>query len=226
MLSRRVLLAGMVMALCTGAGSAVYAAGAGTVQNMSGTLSAQRADGSVRVLSQKSEVVPGDVLTTQKDSYAQINFTDGSSITMRPNSQMKLEAYQFVQEQPENDNVLFRLVKGGLRTVTGFIGKRGNQDAYRINTATATIGIRGSGGDTYHNDDRGDANATYHKTYVGSYVMQTPQGQIVIGEGQVGAAKPGLPPQIIPAPPFPIVNLLQVGTSNVTKPGSDGCVVK
>ena len=66
--------------------TAALAAGAGTVTHLSGTLSVQRADGSVRILSQKSEVNPGDVLTTQRDSYAQINFTDGSSMTMRPNT--------------------------------------------------------------------------------------------------------------------------------------------
>ena len=38
----------------------------------------------------------------------------------------------------------FSLVKGGLRTVSGLIGKRGNRDAYKMNTATATIGIRGT----------------------------------------------------------------------------------
>jgi hypothetical protein len=37
-----------------------------------------------RILSQKSAVKPGGTLTTQRDSYAQIDFTDGSSATMRP----------------------------------------------------------------------------------------------------------------------------------------------
>src|SRR5678815_925045 len=74
------------------------AAGAGEVTNLSGTLSVQRLDGTMRVLGQKSEVIAGDILTTQKDSYAQINFTDGSSVTMRPNTQMKIDAYSFVQD--------------------------------------------------------------------------------------------------------------------------------
>ena len=77
----------------------VLAAGAGTVTHLSGTLSVQRGDGSVRILSQKSEVNPGDVLTTQRDSYAQINFVDGSSITMRPNTQVKVEQFNFVQDR-------------------------------------------------------------------------------------------------------------------------------
>src|SRR5688572_32869347 len=104
--------------------SAVLAA-AGTVTHLSGTLSVQRPDGSARILSQKSEVNQGDVLTTQRDSYAQINFTDGSSLTMRPNTQIKVEQYNFVQNRPQEDNSFLRLIKGGLRTVTGLVGKRG-----------------------------------------------------------------------------------------------------
>jgi len=76
--------------------AAALAAGAGAVTHLSGTLSVQRPDGSVRILSQKSEVHPGDVLTTQRDSYAQINFVDGSSMTIRPNTQLKVEQFHFV----------------------------------------------------------------------------------------------------------------------------------
>src|SRR6202162_4158801 len=146
-------LMGVLLSATSGA---AFAEGAGQVQHLSGTLSVQRADGTVRTLSQKSDVNPGEVLTTQKDSYAQINFTDGSSVTMRPNTQMKLESYQFVQDKPQEDSAFFRLVKGGLRTVTGLVGKRGNQDAYRIGTSTATIGIRGSSGETLDCTQGGD----------------------------------------------------------------------
>jgi hypothetical protein len=171
------------------------ATGAGQVQHLSGTLSVQRPDGSMRILSQKSDVLPGDTLSTQRDSYAQINFTDGSSMTMRPNTQMKIEDYRFVQEQPQSDNAFFRLLKGGLRTVTGLVGKRGNQDAYKIGTQTATIGIRGSSGDTLNCIDgcegvtstSGNADpALYHTTYTGSYIMQSGGQLLEINEGQFG----------------------------------------
>lgn len=168
--------AGLLLALVSGA---VLAQGAGTVTHLSGTLSVQRPDGSVRILSQKSEVAPGDTLTTQRDSYAQINFTDGSSLTMRPNTQMKVEQYTFVQDRPQDDSSFLRLIKGGLRTVTGLVGKRGNQDAYKIGTNTATIGIRGSSGETLAEDA--------HMTYTGSYYLQDQAGNIIIiGEGQIG----------------------------------------
>lgn len=190
---------------------AALAAGAGTVTHLSGTLSVQRPDGAVRILSQRSEVFPGDVLTTQRDSYAQINFTDGSSLTMRPNTQLKLEDYRFVQDRPQEDSYFLRLIKGGLRTVTGLIGKRGNQDAYKIGTNTATIGIRGSSGDTLDcvngcegvtsTSDRLEAGV-YHATYTGSYVMQNGAGDQIIGEGQFGFSRDaGSAPIILPSDP-------------------------
>jgi hypothetical protein len=184
--------------------SQALAAGAGVVAHLSGTMSVQRPDGSVKILSQKSEVFPRDVLTTQKDSYAQINFSDGSAATMRPNSTMKLEAYSFSKETPQQDAMFMRLLKGGLRTVTGLIGKRGNQDVYKIGTSTATIGIRGSSGDTIECPG-GCGNlspGTYHTTYTGAYVMQNSAGSQVIGEGQFGFVQDAnKPPVILPKDP-------------------------
>src|SRR5207248_2244144 len=79
-----------------------------------------------------------------KDSFAQVKFTDGGQITLRPNSQVKIETYAFNDQKPQEDNFAYALLKGGLRAVTGLIGKRGNRDAYKLNTATATVGIRGT----------------------------------------------------------------------------------
>src|ERR1039458_7473115 len=111
---------------------------------MSGTLGAQRADGTIKVLGPKSEVLAGDMLITAKDSYAQVKMDDGAQMTLRPNSNLRIEAFQFSQDAPQADNAIFRLLKGGFRSVTGLIGKRGNPDAYKVHAATATIGIRGT----------------------------------------------------------------------------------
>ena len=84
--------------------------------HLSGTLSAQRPDGTLRILARGSEVNPGDTVTTQADSYGQLGFTDGSTMTMRPNTRMKVEAYAFNKDQPNADNAFFHLLRGGLRT--------------------------------------------------------------------------------------------------------------
>lgn len=117
---------------------------AAIVANLSGTLSVQKPDGSVKILSQKSEVDTGDVLTTEKDSYARLKFTDGGEVVMSPKSKVKVDAYGFDENAPEKDNFAYSLLKGGLRAITGLVGKRGNRDAYKLNTPVATIGIRGT----------------------------------------------------------------------------------
>lgn len=170
-------------------------AASGEVVHVRGTLSVTRADGTMLVLSQKSGVYPGDLLSTQKDSYARINFTDGSALTIRPYTQVKVESYNYVPDKPQEDSAFFRLVKGGMRSVTGWVGKRGNQGAYRIGTAMATIGIRGSTGTTFQcaPSCEGVANGgeilesgTYHETHSGLYTMQTGDAVAEIAEGQSG----------------------------------------
>ncbi len=215
--------------------NAAFAAGAGTVTHLSGSLSVQRPDGSVRILSRNSEVNPGDVLTTERDSYAQINFTDGSSMTMRPNTTVKVEEYRFVKDKPQEDSAFMRLVKGGLRTVTGLVGRRGSQDAYKIGTSQATIGIRGSSGDTL-DCAQGCPGVTptsdklppglYHATHTGAYIVQNEGGSQIIGQGQFGYVKDAkTPPSLLPGDPglglsqFPF-------TLGVPSAPSQECVVR
>lgn len=116
---------------------------AGTVTHLNGPLLAKKADGTVKVLAQKSTVEEGDTLITEKNTYARIKFSDNSEITMRPNSQLKIDGFAFDEAKPEEDKASFDLVKGGLRAVTGILGKR-NSERVTMKTPTATIGIRGT----------------------------------------------------------------------------------
>src|SRR6266446_5563394 len=123
----------------------LFAFAQATVEHLSGTLSVQRPDGSVRALAERSDVFVGDVISTERDSYAQLRFTDGGQVTLRPNTQVKVETYSYEEGRPERDNFAMQLFKGGLRSLTGLIGKRTtSRSAYRMVTSTATIGIRGT----------------------------------------------------------------------------------
>ncbi|MGZ8288860.1 MAG: FecR family protein [Telluria sp.] len=116
---------------------------AGTVVNLSGPLLAKKADGSVKVLARKSEVEQGDTLVAEKGTYAQIRFIDNSEITLRPDTTFKIEAFAYDEAKPDADSASFNLIKGGLRSVTGLLGKR-NKEKFSLKTPTATIGIRGT----------------------------------------------------------------------------------
>ena len=115
----------------------------GTVVNLNGPLLAKKSDGKTKVLALKSSVEQGDTLISEKDTYARIRFIDNSEITMRPSTQLKIDNFTFDDDKPEQDNASFNLVKGGLRAVTGTLGKR-NKEKFGMNTPTATIGIRGT----------------------------------------------------------------------------------
>lgn len=201
-------LFGILLAL---AGGAALAEGAGQIVHLSGTLSAQRPDGTIRILARGSEINVGDTLTTQADSYGQLGFSDGSTMTMRPNTVMKVDAYLFDKDKPAADNAFFRLLRGGLRTATGFIGKRGNMNAYKIGTQVATIGIRGSTGDTLDCTQGCDGvtstsgkaeRGLYHATYTGSYIMENESGSEIIGEARFGFVRdPRTKPRLLPGDP-------------------------
>jgi FecR protein len=177
----------------------------GSVQHLSGTLHVQRPDGSVRLLSEKSQVLQGDVVSTERDSYAQIKLTDGGQITLRPNTQIRIEGYQFSEQEPDKDNFVFALLKGGMRAVTGLIGKRANRDAYKLRTATATVGIRGTDFNAIEvppNAPGQPAPGVYVVVSDGLVVL-TSGGQELLGAaGQtMYASSPNVPPVIIPPPP-------------------------
>jgi hypothetical protein len=131
----------IALLMCVYAGSSLAV---GTVTQLSGVLTVKKDDGGVRILSQRSEVGKGDTLNTQNNAFAQIKFTDGSQVTMKPNTQLRIDDYSFDDQEPQKDGFFTSLLKGGLRTVTGLVGKRGNRNAYQMKTATATIGIRGT----------------------------------------------------------------------------------
>jgi hypothetical protein len=63
-------------------------------------------------------------------------------MTVRPNSELVVQQYQFKENAPDN-GMLMQLVRGGFRAVTGLIAK-GSPNAARVQTNTATIGIRGT----------------------------------------------------------------------------------
>jgi hypothetical protein len=133
----------MLLALFWMAGVSWAAQVAGTVVQLSGPLLAKKADGAVRILSMKSEIESGDTLVTEKNTYAMVKFIDNSEITLKPSTTFKVENFSFDAGKPDGDNASFNLVKGGLRSVTGLLGKR-NKEKFAMKTPSATIGIRGT----------------------------------------------------------------------------------
>jgi hypothetical protein len=136
----RVLLCAVLL---FGAGAAWAGQAVGIVEHLSGPLMDRKADGTVKVLAAKSEVESGDTLVAEKNTYAQIRFIDNSEITLRPGTTFKIDNFAYDADKPEADSAAFSLVKGGLRSITGLLGKR-NKEKFQLKTPAATIGIRGT----------------------------------------------------------------------------------
>ena len=188
--------------------SAALAAPAGSITHLSGTVSAKRAEGS-KLLSIGSEIQEGDELATQRDTYARIKFSDGSEVVMRPETALKVSNYAYSEDKPQSDNMVLNLIRGGLRAVTGLLGKR-NRDRFKLDTGTATIGIRGTHFGALLCADNcasvptvsGQApdNGLHVDVSSGAIVVTTNAGQQVVNTGEFGFVKNNLTLPIIRPP--------------------------
>ena len=107
-----------------------------------GEVSAVRGGREIR-LQTTSPIEAGDRVRTGAASNAQIRLTDESIVALRPESEFVFTEYRYAGKDDGSERAFFRLLKGGLRTITGLVGRR-NHHNYSIETATATIGIRGT----------------------------------------------------------------------------------
>ena len=113
---------------------------AGEIQHLQGMATAQQAGGTLRFLGRGDSVNQGDVITTTEKGFAVLSFSDGSKITLRPSTTFSIEKYA---HDAGSEFALLRLLKGGLRAVTGLINKR-SPGSVEFRTSTATVGIRGT----------------------------------------------------------------------------------
>ncbi len=194
-------------ALCV-ALAAVYpalalAGAAGRVQFVAGEVRVIDEKGKEHALRKGEEVSEGDTLRSAANGSAQLKMIDGALVALRPGTELKVIDYVFSDEDGGKEKASFSLVKGGLRAVTGLIG-RVNKDRYKIETPTAVIGIRG----TDHEpvvvlpSTAGVAPGTYDKVNVGATTLTNQAGTAVVAANQVGfAASPTNQPVILPKVP-------------------------
>lgn len=118
----------------------------GRIALLRGKVSATEDDDSSRPLVVGAAVYERDQIETGIKSFTVIAFNDKTRVTMSPKSAFRIEEHEYKPDQPDENNSFFSFLQGGLRLVTGAIGKL-NRKAFRIGTPTATIGIRGTGFD-------------------------------------------------------------------------------
>jgi hypothetical protein len=201
--SRQGLMLAMISAAFTGPALANTAA---HVDFAVGGVTATGKDGRARPLAKGEDVLTGDRVVTT-NGRAQLRFTDGAFVSLQPNTTFEVREYRFDGKTDGSEKGIFGLLRGAMRTVTGLIG-RVNRSAYQIQTPTATVGIRGTGGIIEVLPD-GTTRVTGDS---GTWFLQKKnQETLDIPAGTVGEASPDPdePPmetteQIVLSPPQPI----------------------
>ena len=214
----------------------------GEVALVTGSVTAI-AGGQARSLGKNDPVYEGQTISVGPNSYASLKFADGGRVLLRPDTEFAVESYRFAPPPAAapaapaaappppaaTGSAFFRLVRGGFRAVTGLIGKA-DQQAYRVTTPAATIGIRGTdyevqtcsgdcpsqaqavaGGTELAANSLaglelaqaggGAGNGIIVATHAGSIVLRTARGDTVVDVGQVALALASGQTFMLPAVP-------------------------
>lgn len=112
----------------------------GEVALTKGVATARSETRALTALAKGSPIFLGDIIETASRSFLVIKFTDGGKVTLRPDSRFDLNEYDAT---PGQEKESFELLKGGLRAVTGAIGKS-KPEQVKYTARNTTIGIRGT----------------------------------------------------------------------------------
>lgn len=155
----------------------------GTVADVSGEATVTDSTGANKPVTAGLKIFSGQSIQTAANGEVHIVTEDSGLIALRPNSSFRIDRYQAKGES--SDEVVFSLLKGALRSITGWIAKR-NASAYRLNTPTTTIGVRGTDHETTVIDVAidDDQPGTFDTVNEGVTVMRTAHGEIEVHPGE------------------------------------------
>ncbi|MGJ7614995.1 MULTISPECIES: FecR family protein [unclassified Variovorax] len=115
---------------------------AGFVKSVRGNVQLLNGSGATRPANPGDAIGAVDRIVTGPDSSASVVLRDDTTLVVGPSSRLDLKEFHFDGTTHEG-GMLLSLLRGSMRMITGLIGKT-NPDAVRVETQTATIGIRGT----------------------------------------------------------------------------------
>src|SRR2546425_6125252 len=179
---------------------------AGRFLSVVGDVRVGREGAPQRAAQRAAEFYEGESIVTAVGALAQLRMTDGALMSVRGDTEIKLERFSYAGEQDRNASFFMSVLKGGLRTITGVIGRQ-NRERYRITTATVTIGVRGTDFEIVHvplqAGSREVPAGTYDRGFEGGARKGDRGGGMLLlrpGPNPV-PAPPGAPPPPLGAPP-------------------------
>jgi hypothetical protein len=192
----------LVMALAVGLGGGVWLSGAwaaGNVDTARGEVSVLGRDGAPRGVAKGDRVSEGETILTGPDGEVLLTTDDSGVLAIRPRSRLTIETYKV--NGNDKDSVVLNLLRGSLRSVTGWISKTAPKN-YRITTNTATVGIRGTDHEVAIVEE-GDNAGTWNRVTEGATVLSSNNGSIeqTPSSNAAGRVRVGdQPPTPAPAP--------------------------
>ncbi len=157
-------------------------------------------------LEKGNELDAGDTVITGNDGRVQLRFTDGGLVSLMPNSRFAVEEYSQPSANSEG-SVSVNLLKGGLRALSGSIGKK-DQDSYKLKTDVATLGIRGTQFVVVM-----DGAAMRVHVGQGSVALVNDFGELLVPAGRHAEVFPGQAPMISATAPV-FVSAVKPSTPN------------
>ena len=159
-------------------------------------------------LAKGASLQAGDAVITGIASNAQLRMSDGAVIALRAQSEFKINQYSFNGKTDGSEKAELSLVKGGVRAVTGVIGRE-NKDNLKINAVVATVGIRGTGfninvceGNCFNPDKTPVKDGLYAGVFEGKIVVKNEVSVEAVGVNQyLYVADKDTKPQFILVPP-------------------------
>lgn len=207
----------LMMALAAVYPALVHSAGVARVDFATGSVMAVSTAGIQRPVTKGAEIGGGEAVVTGSGGRAQLRFTDGALISLQPSTEFKINSYQFSGKGDGEEKGFFSLIKGGMRTITGLIG-RSNRNNYQVSTSVATIGIRGT---EYTAGLNSTGSELLVHTGEGLVEVCNGAGCVLLGSGESGSVqgqnqpkRTDTRPQLPPAQPDPNV-MPQFSTGDV-----------
>ena len=172
----------------TPAGAPVAAAPrneAGKIDLVAGVVTVVGADQKQRTPKKGEKLFEGDSVLTDAGGELHAEMGDGGVLAVRPNTAMLITKYQ--ANGDVGDTSVFGLLKGSIRSITGWIGKA-NQANYKIVTPTVTIGVRGTDHEPLviaAGSTEGEAG-TYDRVHAGASFIEGSAGRVDVQQGRAG----------------------------------------
>lgn len=115
----------------------------GQVSLLIGQAWVVRADGTQQPLQRGSAIRVGDRVETAANGHVHMRFIDNAAVSVRPESVLHVQAYQYDAQNPKSNEVRLRVDKGVSRSISGAATDL-DKTRFRLNTPIAAIGVRGT----------------------------------------------------------------------------------